>query len=632
MAFCTRRTDTSRPRAGLLLVATLSIAGCAGVQPRPVFTSDVTSDPRPWTHLDFRNDQDAFQFAIVTDRTGGLRPGIFPLAVERLNWLQPEFVISVGDLIEGYTDDPAILAGQWEEFEQFAATFEMPFFYVAGNHDVTNDAMLDLWRRKFGRTHYSFVYRDVLFLCLDTQDGMQQEGQSNYTTGLSEGQILYAEDVLERHRDVHWTLVFMHQPLWDYTDDEAVSTQFARLADLLDSRHHTVFAGHFHHYVKFERDDDHSYYHFATTGGGSALRGPLFGELDHVVWVTMTPDGPRLANLTLEGILPDDFRTEAGVERLETLMRGMAKMEAEPIESDTGHAGVLSLNVQNRYPQGLQLDVAWDGMDSPWVVEPAQQDITVNAGDDGRMVWKVHLPETEATVIDRQYAFPVATISARLPDRDLLDAVELSGHAGMMQLLPVLSCTPLESPPRIDGILDDPPWQEEPTIPRLYAPALDYEPSHPTRAWLAYDDRALYVAVHCAEDDWNSVRRNVTDHDNSVWEDDSIEIFIDAAFSRETYFQLIMNTEGVTLDKNNGTEQWEGEYDLQVKRADNAWTAEFAIPWKTVGRDLPPEPEERIGVMIQRNRPRDGRDERLVCVPTFGEAWLHPERFAIVQF
>ena len=57
----------------------------------------------PYTHLDFKNDADEFQFAIVSDNSGGGRAGVLPAGLEMVNRLQPEFVVSLGDLIEGYT-------------------------------------------------------------------------------------------------------------------------------------------------------------------------------------------------------------------------------------------------------------------------------------------------------------------------------------------------------------------------------------------------------------------------------------------------------------------------------------------------------------------------------------------------
>src|SRR5207244_9916688 len=87
----------------------------------------------PWTRTDLNNDRDEFQFAIVSDRTGGHRSKIFSQAIARLNLLQPEFVVSVGDLIEGGGNDTKRLNTQWQEFDGYVAQLHMPFFYVPGN-------------------------------------------------------------------------------------------------------------------------------------------------------------------------------------------------------------------------------------------------------------------------------------------------------------------------------------------------------------------------------------------------------------------------------------------------------------------------------------------------------------------
>lgn len=83
----------------------LSILAQADAEAEPEtdenFSSRVTTQQKPWTKREFRNDPKDFQFAIVTDRTGGMRPGVFSRAVTKVNELQPEFVITVGDLIAG---------------------------------------------------------------------------------------------------------------------------------------------------------------------------------------------------------------------------------------------------------------------------------------------------------------------------------------------------------------------------------------------------------------------------------------------------------------------------------------------------------------------------------------------------
>ena len=84
--------------------------------------------PTPWNNLNVNNNPATFQFAIVTDRTGGHRPGVFLDGVQKLNLLQPEFVMSVGDLIEGYTEDTAKLNWDCNQFTGYIDSFDMPFF------------------------------------------------------------------------------------------------------------------------------------------------------------------------------------------------------------------------------------------------------------------------------------------------------------------------------------------------------------------------------------------------------------------------------------------------------------------------------------------------------------------------
>ncbi|MGD1841776.1 MAG: metallophosphoesterase [Thermonemataceae bacterium] len=260
----------------------------------------------PWSSLEVNNKAENFQFAIVTDRTGGLRKGVFPEAVTKLNLLQPEFVMSVGDLISGYTEDEAQLDYEWKEFKGFIDNLKMPFFYVPGNHDITNKVMEQKWKENFGPTYYHFLYQDVLFLCLNSEDNIRGAGRGS----IDDEQYEYIKKTLEANKEVRWTLVFMHQPLWMQTADGVDTKRWKDVEALLAERQHSVFVGHIHRYIKFQRNNG-KYFTLATTGGGSSLRGARLGEFDHVVWVTMTDDGPILANLLLEGIWDEDVSTEA---------------------------------------------------------------------------------------------------------------------------------------------------------------------------------------------------------------------------------------------------------------------------------------------------------------------------------
>ena len=281
-----------------LLVAIMLTVGLPGCfEDSRQLRIEVSSRANPWTHLDINNDPDNFQFAIVGDRTGEARDRIFEDAVWKVNELQPEFVMCVGDLIEGYTEDEDELNRQWDEFNNIVGEFEMPFFYVVANHDITNEIMLPIWKRRLGRQYYHFIYREVLFLCLNSEDPSRAHEFSNF----GDAQLEYFKDVLEDSTDVRWTLVFLHKPMWEYSD----STNWTKMERLLSGRAYTVFAGHEHEYAKAVRNGQ-NYYRLATTGGGSELAGLEDGSFDHIMWVTMTDQGPQVVNLMLDGIFDDD--------------------------------------------------------------------------------------------------------------------------------------------------------------------------------------------------------------------------------------------------------------------------------------------------------------------------------------
>src|SRR5437867_11605683 len=103
-----------------LLVGAYAISGGQ----KPAATADLQIDVEnrnPWTNLRLNNAPETFHFVVISDRTGGHRARIFSQAVEQINLLQPTFVVSVGDLIEGYSKDQEVLAKQWKEFQGYTS-------------------------------------------------------------------------------------------------------------------------------------------------------------------------------------------------------------------------------------------------------------------------------------------------------------------------------------------------------------------------------------------------------------------------------------------------------------------------------------------------------------------------------
>jgi hypothetical protein len=346
-------------RSVIALALALAVSvGCAallaarpGAAPGPI-EAPAAPGPVPWTGLAPLREAEEFRFVVVTDRTGDHRDGVFEEAMPRINLVRPEFVVSVGDLIEGYTEDPTVLDRQWDEIEAAVARLEMPFFYAPGNHDMSNRVMAEAWRARFGPSYYHFAYRGALFVVLNSElFGMVHDPKTPLPGPWTQAdQMAWLERVLAENAGARWTFVFLHQPLWDAKE---VPADWLRVEELLGSRPYTVFAGHYHRYTQHVRNDRH-FITLATTGGGSRLRGTAWGEFDHVAQVSMTAGGPVIANLLLDGIEGADVMT---AERRRTVERLARAVRAAPLVggSELFRSGTARFEIENEGAEPLSV-------------------------------------------------------------------------------------------------------------------------------------------------------------------------------------------------------------------------------------------------------------------------------------
>lgn len=469
--------------------------------------------PTPWTEKPVLNDPQRFQIAIMTDRTGGHRPGVWMDAVRKLNMLRPEFVVSVGDLIEGYTEQRWRAEREWEEFLGFINQLDMKFFFVAGNHDVTNPMMHDLWREHFGPEYYSFDYKGVHFLCLCSEEPV---------TRMSDKQVAWVSQDLEAHKDARWTLVFIHKPLWinaerDLAAGKPDQTNWKKVEQLLVDRPHTVFAGHVHHYVQYQRNE-HQYYSLATTGGGSQLRGSTYGEFDHVMWLTMEKEGPQLINMRLDGLLPADIVTEQEIERLDKFLK-QTYVEVAPIllneQSEARFSsGEVAIRLINKFTEPISLSGELEGI--------PLQGLTVDPG-----AFDLEAAPGETNELRMRVAFGKPVDFEQLFRTTLVGKLQTTGDDPIVseRTIPVVIDRRFEFPtiaelPTIDGVIDR--WPEQasstPDKPLLLGNAL---------AWKgANDGSAKFFARYSPQGEQVYVAVRVID-DRVISSSDRVELIID---------------------------------------------------------------------------------------------------------
>jgi hypothetical protein len=297
-----------------------------------IYDEEALLNAKPWTSKDFQNKPENFQFAIIGDRTGGANAlATFDLAMDQINLLQPEFVINVGDLIEGYPESKGELDVMWDEADSMISKLQMPFFYTIGNHDVSTPETKEAWLERRGVDYYYFLYNDVLFIVLNSEDDSRPAPPPEIMEGIKiynklqledpeaakemlkefmsdeaviaalaqpvefpEKQMNWIKKTLAENADVRWTFLFLHEPCW-----ENPSESFKVIQSELKSRNHTFFAGHLHYY---DYDNIDGYEHITMGPAGSSFHHDGPGNVDHIMWVTMTDDGPQMGNIALKGL------------------------------------------------------------------------------------------------------------------------------------------------------------------------------------------------------------------------------------------------------------------------------------------------------------------------------------------
>ena len=468
----------------------------------------------PWSSLDIKEDPNRFQFAVVTDRTGGHRDGVFESGIAKLNLLQPDFVMSVGDFIEGYTTDLAEIDREWDEFTGYIKALKMPFFYVPGNHDTANPVEMKRYRERIGRDYYHFVYRDVLFLCLNSDDP--------FPVNMGSEQVAYAKKALAENKGVRWTLVFFHRPIWldDKDQKKGEPTGWEPIEAALQGRNYTVFTGHRHTYTKEIRKDER-YFTLATTGAGSEMRGPAWGEFDHVAWVTMTEKGPLVANVLLDGVWDENVATPQSHRMMEYLNKGVPVQEgAITTLSDTINAAHARLRCTNDADKPLKVHLEFDPSAA---LRPAD------------LMFDAEVPPKSVKFFD----FDLKGVGELRPrdlgplpfdwtvsyDSQLSPPLKIAGTSRLYVEAPYAAARRTK-PVVLDGKLDE--WGSLPIRAENSRP-----PQTNRQRWtgpkdcsfsftVEHDDKFVYVAADVTDDDW------VKKGDDEAWAQDGIWINFDA--------------------------------------------------------------------------------------------------------
>jgi len=198
----------------------------------------------------------------------------------------------------------------------------------------------------------------------------------------------------------------------------------------------------------------------------------------------------------------------------------------------------------------------------------------------------------------------------------------------------------LPRPPTIDGLLEESAWEKVEPLVQFYQCIFKmraYPIAGQSEAYVGYRDDVLYIGIKGYESSTDSLAALVTERDQTVHEDDCVELFLDLNHDYTTYYQIVVNSLGTIADNqwdssvqtgNGGNSEWNGKYEIATKVEETFWTAEIAIPISQFERRI--EPGDIWGFNLARIRIANAA-EYGQWVPTYGRA-LRPDRFGFILF
>lgn len=154
---------------------------------------------------------------------------------------------------------------------------------------------------------------------------------------------------------------------------------------------------------------------------------------------------------------------------------------------------------------------------------------------------------------------------------------------------PTVTIRRTDTPPRIDGILDDTAWQDAAVIDNLTQvdPVEGAAPTEKTEVRVTYDADHLYVAVYCYDREPDKIVAKQRARDGDVASDDVFTVTFDPYNDERNGYWFEFSPAGAKRDatvENSNTVriEWDGVWHLKTRITHEGWFAEMAVPFKTI--------------------------------------------------
>ncbi|QGY47024.1 metallophosphoesterase [Maribellus comscasis] len=169
---------------------------------------------------------ESFTFAFLTDihlKPEMNAPKGFQLAIDKVNELNPDFVITGGDLVyDAMRGNQARSDSLFFLYKEMSTGFKMPVYNCLGNHDLFAiyaespetsdhpDYKYGMFERYFGKTYYSFDHKGWHFVVLNSLDVTENK---RYTGVFSGEELEWLKDDLAKVDTLTPVVLVTHLPM-----------------------------------------------------------------------------------------------------------------------------------------------------------------------------------------------------------------------------------------------------------------------------------------------------------------------------------------------------------------------------------------------------------------------------------
>jgi hypothetical protein len=512
------------------------------------------------------------RFAIIGDRTGGHTPGIHGEIISEIDRLRPDFVMNVGDMIEGYSDNIDEIRGEWEEYLKLIEAFNAPLHQTPGNHDIWDDSTgesLRQYEEVMGPPDYSFDYRGLHIAVLDTSRWESSDE-------LPREKLDWLAGDLEKNQDALYTIVFFHKPFWQ---NSLAHGKPDPLHDLFKTYGvDAVFNGHYHEYFSGEFDGI-KYTSFGSSGGG--MSPGLTGLEYQFGWVTVDSDGVHIALIKKDSVLPWDEVTTDDMVAVEKIEAETFQFDAPiSVGADTKFENVTwEFVIKNTGKLAVSDTIHWE-IPEGWTLSPDTLPVEIAPGTEKKVT---------VSVSCRGSLFPTPGFSLNMPYKEG-GTYELTRYVMVTRQT---LCTRTEQEPNIDGKVDESDIWKQPEE-RFFGPEGGDAETEANRFYFAYDEKNLYLATVIRESELENMRTSATTRDGLVYKNDYVGFFLAPPGEEDAtdIYLIYFNPNGVIFDQKilyakgqveDVALDWNTNCEVETTKENGIWSLEARIPLKDLG-------------------------------------------------